>query len=329
MILITGGAGFIGSNLIAALSKKTGAPKITVVDRLGIDDKWKNLSNHLVHQIIEPENLDRYLSENDESIEYIFHLGAISSTTEKDVDLILRNNFNLSLSLWSWCTKNRIPFIYASSAATYGDGKNGFNDHFDPIELSKLKPLNPYGWSKHLFDKLVNYDVLNGSSHPPQWAGLKFFNVFGPNEFHKGAQSSLIAQIYPRIIRNEPAKLFKSHKEGINDGEQSRDFIWIEDCVDIMIWLYENQDISGLFNVGTGQARSFKNLIEAVYHSLKREPKIDFIDTPLHLRDQYQYFTQASMTKLKSAGYKNAFTSLEDGVQKYVQDFLSTDNPYR
>ena len=329
MILITGGAGFIGSNLVATLSKKTGAPKITVVDRLGIDDKWKNLSNHLVHQIIEPENLDRYLSENGESIEYVFHLGAISSTTEKDVDLILRNNFNLSLSLWNWCTNNRIPFIYASSAATYGDGKNGFNDDFDPIELSKLKPLNPYGWSKHLFDKLVNYDVLNGSSHPPQWAGLKFFNVFGPNEFHKGAQSSLIAQIYPRIIRNEPAKLFKSHKEGINDGEQSRDFIWIEDCVDIMIWLYENRDISGLFNVGTGQARSFKNLIEAIYHSLKREPKIDFIDTPLHLRDQYQYFTQASMTKLKSAGYKNAFTSLEDGVQKYVQDFLSTDNPYR
>ena len=236
MILITGGAGFIGSNLVATLSKKTGAPKITVVDRLGIDDKWKNLSNHLVHQIIEPENLDRYLSENGESIEYVFHLGAISSTTEKDVDLILRNNFNLSLSLWNWCTNNRIPFIYASSAATYGDGKNGFNDDFDPIELSKLKPLNPYGWSKHLFDKLVNYDVLNGSSHPPQWAGLKFFNVFGPNEFHKGAQSSLIAQIYPRIIRNEPAKLFKSHKEGINDGEQSRDFIWIEDCVDIMIW---------------------------------------------------------------------------------------------
>ena len=178
MILITGGAGFIGSNLVAALSQKTGAPKITVVDRLGIDDKWKNLSNHLVHQIIEPENLDRYLSKNDGSIEYVFHLGAISSTIEKDVDLILRNNFNLSLSLWNWCTKHRIPFIYASSAATYGDGKNGFNDDFDPIELSKLKPLNPYGWSKHLFDKLVNYDVLNGSAHPPQWAGLKFFNVF-------------------------------------------------------------------------------------------------------------------------------------------------------
>ena len=156
MILITGGAGFIGSNLIAALSQKTGAPKITVVDRLGIDDKWKNLSNHLVHQIIEPENLDRYLSKNDGSIEYVFHLGAISSTTEKDVDLILRNNFNLSLKLWKWCTKHQIPFIYASSAATYGNGKNGFNDHFDPIELSKLKPLNPYGWSKHLFDKLIN-----------------------------------------------------------------------------------------------------------------------------------------------------------------------------
>ena len=153
--------------------------------------------------------------------------------------------------------------------------------------------------------------------------------VFGPNEFHKGAQSSLIAQIYPRIIRNEPAKLFKSHKEGINDGEQSRDFIWIEDCIDIMIWLYENRDISGLFNVGTGQARSFKSLVEAIYYSLKREPKIDFIDTPLHLRDQYQYFTQASMNKIKSAGYTNTFTSLEDGVQKYVKNFLSTDNPYR
>ena len=329
MILITGGGGFIGSNLVATLSQKLGSPKIVISDRFGIDDKWKNISKYLINQIIEPGQLEAFLEKNQDSIEYVFHLGAISSTTEKDVDLILKNNFSLSVQLWLWCTAHKVPFMYASSAATYGNGDKGFEDNAVPHKLAQLQPLNPYGWSKHLFDKWIISELSCKGQHPPQWSGLKFFNVFGPNETHKGSQSSLIAQMYPRIVRNEPAKLFKSHRDGIQDGDQSRDFIWIDDCIDVMLWLYENREISGLFNVGTGQARSFKDLITNIFWSLKREPEIEFVDTPLHLREQYQYYTQASMQKLKTAGYTKSFTSLEDGVHEYIANYLSKNNLYR
>ena len=329
MILITGGAGFIGSNLVSALSKKPTLPKIVIVDRLGIDDKWKNIAKHLVYEIISPDQLQLFLSKNENSLECIFHLGAISSTTEKDVDLILQNNLNLSLYLWRWCISYNVPFIYASSAATYGNGSHGFKDNSTLPELSKLRPLNPYGWSKHLFDKCIISDLERGGAHPPQWVGLKFFNVYGPNEIHKGNQSSLVAQMHPHIAKNKPAILFKSHQDGTKDGEQSRDFIWIDDCIDIMLWFYKNKQVSGLFNVGTGQARSFKDLVTIIFHALDREPRIEYINTPINIRDQYQYFTEATTQKLKAVGYEKPFTSLEDGVTQYVKNYLSTIDPYK
>jgi ADP-L-glycero-D-manno-heptose 6-epimerase len=330
MIVVTGGAGFIGSNLVAALCEREGACDVVVVDRFGHDDKWRNLAKHPVAEFVEPERLQEFLAANTGAIETIFHLGASSSTTERDVDFIVRNNFTLSLMLWRWCSRNGVPFIYASSAATYGGGEHGFVDDPAPEALARLRPLNPYGWSKHLFDRRVIEMVNRGEPTPPNWAGLKFFNVYGPNELHKGKQSSVVAQIHPRAVAGEPAVLFRSHREGFSDGGQSRDFIWVGDCVDVMLWLAETPGVSGLFNVGTGKARGFADLAAAVFGALDMAPRIDFIDTPAEIRERYQYFTEASMERLRDAGYQGQFTSLEEGVRRYVQDFLNNaDDPYR
>jgi len=330
MIVVTGGAGFIGSNLVAALCARDGAGDVVVVDRFGHDDKWRNLAKHPVAEFVEPERLLDFLSANAIEVETIYHLGASSSTTERDVDFIIRNNFTLSLALWRWCAEHAVPFVYASSAATYGGGEQGFDDDSSPEALARLKPLNPYGWSKHLFDRRVIQMVNRGDTAPPHWAGLKFFNVYGPNELHKGRQSSVVAQIHPKAVAGEPAVLFRSHREGISDGSQSRDFIWVGDCVDVMLWLGETPGVSGLFNVGTGRARSFADLATAVFQALDIAPRIEFIDTPLEIRERYQYFTEASMERLRNAGYQGHFTSLEEGVRRYVQDFLANnDDPYR
>ena len=329
MYLITGGAGFIGSNLVAALCDLGHSNKVVVVDNLGIDQKWKNIANHLIYDIIAPTQLDAFLAENKKEIEMVFHLGAVSSTTEIDVDLILENNLRLSMRLWRWCAKNSVPFLFASSAATYGNGENGFDDNLTSDQLADLKPLNPYGWSKHFFDRWVTSRVESGDNLPPQWIGLKFFNVYGPNEGHKGTQSSLINQLYPQIVSGLPSVLFKSHRTGIPDGEQRRDFIWIDDCVKVILWFSNNKNISGLFNVGTGEARTFKDLTLNVYANLDVEPNIEFIDTPPSIEKHYQYFTEASLTKLRAAGFSRNFTSLEEGVKKYVTNFLKTNDPYR
>jgi len=330
MIVVTGGAGFIGSNLVAALLERDGARDVVVVDRFGHDDKWRNLAKHPVAEFIEPERLMDFLAVNAGSVETVYHLGASSSTTERDVDFIVRNNFTLSLSLWRWCAEHGVPFVYASSAATYGGGEHGFDDDPAPETLARLRPLNPYGWSKHLFDRRVIEMVGRGDPSPPRWSGLKFFNVYGPNEFHKAKQSSVVAQIQPRILAGEPAVLFRSHRDGIPDGGQSRDFIWVGDCVDVMLWLGDTPGVSGLFNVGTGKARSFADLATAVFDALGKAPRIEFIDTPHEIRDRYQYFTEASMDRLRAAGYPGQFTSLEEGVRRYVQDFLiQDDDPYR
>tara|TARA_B100000212_G_C27352381_1_gene524233 strand:+ start:16 stop:837 length:822 start_codon:yes stop_codon:yes gene_type:complete len=273
--------------------------------------------------------MDAFLAENKKEIEMVFHLGAVSSTTEIDVDLILENNLRLSIRLWRWCAKNNVPFLFASSAATYGNGENGFDDSLTSDQLAGLKPLNPYGWSKHLFDRWVTSRVESGDSLPPQWVGLKFFNVYGPNEGHKGTQSSLINQLFPKIISGLPSILFKSHRAGIPDGEQRRDFIWVGDCVEVMLWFFAKRNISGIFNVGTGEARTFKDLTLNVYASLKLEPNIEFINTPPSIEKHYQYFTEASLNKLREAGFPRNFTSLEEGVKKYITNFLNTNDPYR
>lgn len=333
MIIVTGGAGFIGSNLVAGL-QEAGHRNIVICDTLGDDDKWRNIAKREIQDIVKPANLISYLELKGTDIKTIFHMGAISSTTETDADLIVENNFVLSRRVWQHCAQNGIRLIYASSAATYGDGAAGFKDDDAPEALDRLRPLNPYGWSKHLFDRRTSRVVhggadVAGEKSPPQWAGLKFFNVYGPNEYHKGEQMSVVCKLFPQVVAGATARLFKSHDNAYEDGGQMRDFVYIRDCIDVMLWLYDNPKVSGLFNVGTGKARSFKDLAHAVFKAAGRTPKIQYIDMPEELRDRYQYFTQADMTKLRKAGYAKPFTELEDGVRTYVQDFMTQDDPYR
>ncbi|WP_193172750.1 ADP-glyceromanno-heptose 6-epimerase [Nisaea nitritireducens] len=330
MIVVTGGAGFIGSNLVAALSEREDlARDIVVCDTLGSGEKWRNIAKRELADIIPPEDLFSFLESHKGMVETVFHLGASSSTTERDADFIVKQNFRTSVDLWKWCADNDARLIYASSAATYGDGSEGFEDDASIEGLAGLQPLNPYGWSKHLFDRRIARLVAEGRKTPKQWAGLKFFNVYGPNESHKGSQQSVVAQIYPRAAANLPATLFRSHNPDYEDGGQLRDFVWVGDCVDVMIWLHDTPDVSGLFNLGTGQARSFGDLARAVYVALEKDPRIDFVDTPVEIRDRYQYFTEARMEKLRNAGYPGQFTPLEEGVRRYVQDYLDTEDPYR
>ncbi len=328
MIVITGGAGFIGSNLIAALEQR-GLPDLVVVDRLRDGDKWRNIAKRELADVVRPEDLFRFLEANRGEIDAIFHMGAISSTTERDADKIVANNVRLSLDLFGWCAQHQVRLIYASSAATYGDGGQGFRDDASPAELAKLRPLNAYGWSKHAFDRRVVRMVSERRPAPPQWAGLKFFNVYGPNEGHKGEMKSVVAKTYPRAAAGEPALLFRSHHPDYADGGQLRDFVWVGDCVEMMCWLFEHPEVSGLFNSGSGRARSFKDLVEAVYGALGKQPEIRFVDTPEELRAKYQYFTEASMESLRGRGYDRPSTSLEAGVREYVQGFLNTEDPYR
>jgi ADP-L-glycero-D-manno-heptose 6-epimerase len=328
MILVTGGAGFIGSNIVAAL-EEAGIGDIVVADRLGTDERWRNLAKRKLHDLIEPESLYAFLARAGKSLEAIIHMGAVSSTTERDVDLLIKNNLRLSIDLWEWCATHRVRFIYASSAATYGDGSAGFDDEATSAALARLKPLNAYAWSKHAFDRRVVADVEAGQLRPPQWAGLKFFNVYGPNEYHKGAMKSVVAQMYPDIVAKGRVLLFKSHRPGVPDGGQKRDFIFVNDCADIVLFLLRTPSASGLFNAGTGKARSFAELAHAAFAALGREPEISYRDMPIEIEPRYQYFTEARMERLRQAGYNKPFTPLEQGVSAYVRGFLAADDPYR
>ena len=328
MYVVTGGAGFIGSNIVAALEEK-GHNDIVVVDRLRNENKWRNIAKRELRDIVAPENIFDYINKNQISIDAIIHMGAISSTMEKDADLIFKTNFSLPLALWKWCSVNQIPFIYASSAATYGDGANGFNDNEAPEHLAQLKPLNAYGWSKNLFDKRAVRNVFNKKRTPPQWVGLKFFNVYGPNEYHKGVQKSVVSHVFDVAKDDKSFSLFKSHNPNYKDGEQLRDFVWVGDCVNVILWLLENRNVSGIFNVGSGEARSFLDLARNVYKCLGKEPKIDFVDTPEIIRDKYQYYTKADISKLREAGYDKPMTSLENGIKEYVTNYLNNYDPYR
>ena len=327
MIIITGGAGFIGSNLAAALSRQQGR-EVAVCDQSGDDEKWRNLAKSQIADVVASEQLLAFLEDHRDQIEMVFHLGAISSTTETNVDLVLEVNFRLSVRIWEWCARHATPFIYASSAATYGDGSHGFDDDADSRALAAMRPLNPYGWSKHLFDQRVAQMIEAGAAAPPQWAGLKFFNVYGPNEYHKGAQQSVVPQIHRQVRETGKARLFQSHHADYPDGGQLRDFIWVGDCIDVMLWLLENPSVSGLFNCGTGHARTFEDLARAVFAAMDIRPNIEFIPTPENIRDKYQYFTEAKMARLLAAGYKRPFTRLEDGVATYIGEYLSNSDPF-
>ena len=328
MYVITGGAGFIGSNIAATLEAK-GVGPLVIVDRLRHGDKWRNIAKRHLYDIVHPDHLAAFLDENAREITGIVHMGAISATTETDADLIVETNFRLSRDLWTWCAEHDTPLIYASSAATYGDGNLGFEDDIDDVALAALRPLNPYGWSKLLFDRWVATELTNDQPRPSQWAGLRFFNVYGPNEYHKGRMQSVVSQIQPIAAAGEVCRLFKSHNPDYADGGQLRDFVFVDDCADVIAWMLENKSISGLFNMGTGIARSFADLAAAVYAASGTEFKVEFIPTPEDIRDKYQYFTQANMTRLRDAGYAGQFTSLEDGVARYVRDYLANEDPYK
>jgi ADP-L-glycero-D-manno-heptose 6-epimerase len=321
MIVVTGGAGFIGSALVWKLNQ-LGTRRILVVDHLQTSDKWRNLA-HLAFDDYVPK--DRFLRSIEqgtfaEKPRAIVHLGACSSTTERDADYLLENNYRYSRTLAEWCLARGVRFIYASSAATYGDGSRGYSDRDDITP--RLRPLNQYGYSKQRFDLwALRTRALDAI------AGLKFFNVFGPNEYHKGDMSSVVLKAYHQVRGGGSVKLFKSYRDDCPDGGQQRDFIYVKDCVDVLLWLIENR-VGGLFNLGTGQARTWNDLAGAVFRALDREPHIEYIDMPEALRGRYQYFTQADMTRLRAAGYGAAFRSLEEAVHDYVTAHLDAATPY-
>jgi ADP-L-glycero-D-manno-heptose 6-epimerase len=327
MYLVTGGAGFIGSNIVAALASR--GDEVVVCDWLRSDERWRNLAKHEIAALIAPKDLPTWLDRNAATVDAVVHMGAISTTTETDIDLIVSRNICATLELLDWCTVRNVRLIYASSAATYGDGARGFDDTFTCEALAAFRPLNAYGWSKHVVDRRIARLVDRAQPLPPQWVGLKFFNVYGPNEYHKGSMQSVVAKNYGLIRAGRPLCLFRSHRSEYTDGGQLRDFIYVRDCVDVVLWLLDNQRICGLFNLGTGHARTWLDLAKAVFDAAGQPRSIEFIDMPEPLIDRYQYFTEARMDRLRSAGYERSFTSLEDGIEDYIRNYLATGDAYR
>ncbi len=322
MYIVTGGAGFIGSALVSRLNS-AGITDILVVDNLGSSEKWKNLVGKTFQDYVHKSDFLKTVETSKNAIpaKAVIHLGACSSTTETDADYMYRNNFLYTRTLAEWCLEKQIPFVYASSAATYGDGSVGFSDGDETSE--KLSPLNIYGYSKQLFDLWA----LKTGAHK-KMVGLKFFNVFGPNEYHKGEMRSVVHKAFQQIERTGQVELFKSYRKDFEDGGQKRDFVYVKDCTEVIWWFLENRKVSGIYNLGTGKARSWKDLVASVFSALGREPKIKFIEMPQELQGKYQYFTEAEMTKLQKAGCKVQFQSLEHSVADYVKNYLATSKQY-
>lgn len=315
MIIVTGGAGFIGSCVVRTLNN-AGIEDIIIVDNIASTDKWMNIRNK---KYIKYVNKVNFLSElpSYEGVTAVIHMGACSSTTERDFDYLWHNNYEFTKSLWNYCTEKQISFIYASSAATYGDGKQGFDDQMD---IDMLRPLNGYGYSKQLFDLWVKHQA---KTYPKQHVGLKFFNVYGPNEYYKGSMASMVFHGFNQIKSDGEIRLFKSCNSNYADGGQLRDFVYVKDICSVIMWLLENQSINGLFNLGTGNAQSFRELAEGTFHALDIEPNIHYIDMPEQLRNKYQYYTKAEMNHLRAVGYDKPFMNLEAGVRDYVQNHLN------
>lgn len=331
MIIVTGAAGFIASAFIWKLNEM-GINDILAVDKLRTEDKWLNLRKRDYADWVDRDELFTWLAdeENAAKVTGIVHMGACSATTEKDGDFLMKNNYEYSKKLWDFCAEKNIPYVYASSAATYGGGELGYNDDVTPAELKKLMPLNKYGYSKKYFDDWA----FKQKKQPKQWAGVKFFNVYGPQEYHKGRMASMVFHTFNQYRDNGGVKLFKSHKEGYADGEQLRDFVYIKDVVDVLYFLLTEKAESGVYNLGTGTARSFLDLSINTMRcasgnpELKIEEVIEFVPMPEDLRGKYQYFTQAAMDKLKRAGYTKPFHTLEEGVKDYVENYLSKEDMY-
>ena len=326
MYIVTGATGFIGSCLLAEMQKRD-YRDIVAVDTFGDGHKWRNVAKRSALRFLFPNQLDAFLAEHSGKVEAILHLGAISSTTETDVDRIVENNFQLTTRLYAYCRQTGTPMVYASSAATYGDGALDFTDRDDLDFISSLRPLNPYGWSKNAVDKFIAADSAF-SSTPSQVVGLKFFNVYGPNEYHKGQQMSVMRHFYEQFRTAGRVRLFKSYRDDCADGEQRRDFVWVGDCVNVMLWMLDHPTVSGLFNVGTGNATSYNVVARSIAQSMGIEPTIEYIDMPDSVRHQYQYFTQADLAKLRSVGYDAPFLAVPEGVERYVKGFLASGDLY-
>ena len=322
MIIVTGGAGFIGSAFVWKLNQE-GIEDIVIVDQLGSDDKWKNLVNLRFADYIHKDEFMNLVLADEVPFETsaVIHMGACSSTTERDADYLWENNYLYSRELAEWALRHSARFIYASSAATYGDGSLGFSD--DHENISQFKPINMYGYSKQIFDLWVLKNKLENKV-----AGIKFFNVFGPNEYHKGDMSSVIYKAFNQIKETGKMRLFKSYKKEYPDGGQMRDFVYVKDCLNVMWWFLKNPEVNGIYNLGTGKARTWKDLIKAVFAAMERKANIQYIEMPAALRNQYQYFTEAQMNKLKSAGCPVAFAPLEETVRDYVVNYLQNTDPH-
>lgn len=314
-IIVTGGAGFIGSCIVRALNDR-GLEDIIIVDHIAETDKWMNLRNKKYVKYINRDAFLEQLPKYSGRVSHVIHMGACFATTEKNFDFLYKNNLEYTQTLWNFCVENQICFLYASSAATYGDGAQGFDDRTD---ISQLRPLNGYGYSKQLFDLWVEKQVLK----PKQHVGFKFFNVYGPNEYFKGSMASVIFHSFNKITETGEMGLFKSYHNKYADGGQLRDFVYVKDICKVILFMMDHPEINGLFNLGTGKARSFYDLATATFRAMKLEPKIKYIDMPETLRPKYQYFTEAVMDKLRSVGYQEAFTSLEEGASDYVCNYLA------
>ncbi len=317
-ILVTGGAGFIGTNTVRALSNRGVA--VTIVDDFSDVSKWRNLTHDNIDGLIKACDLASNLPSLT-CVDAVIHLGAVSATTASNLEELIERNCCCSWMLWDWCTAARKPYVYASSAATYGNGEYGFSDSMSLENLCKLRPLNPYAWSKHIVDLRHVRHAHEKRDTPPRWYGLKFFNVYGPHEIHKGSMRSVACQMIENVKASRSVRLFKSYRPGYRDGEQSRDFVYVEDCVDMMMFLLspENEAISGLYNLGSGRAEAFADVAEAVINALDTKAEIEYIDMPETIRDRYQYFTKADISKLRSAGYEATIKNVAQGVRAYVE----------
>lgn len=326
MIIVTGALGFIGSNLLYELERQ-GYDNIVAIDWFGKGNKWRNVAKRNTVRYVSPRDIVTFLHEHNNDIKAIIHLGAISATTETDGDLVMETNYNLSINLYKFAKENNIQFIYASSAATYGDGANGFEDNETVEYLSNLRPLNLYGWSKNQFDLYVarNRGFYSGS----QTVALKFFNVYGPNEYHKKGQSSVVLSFFEQALSLGEINLFKSNDSNIKDGEQSRDFVYVDDCVNVILWFLSHSNISGIFNVGTGSSTTFNAVATTVKMDETKDVVISYIPIPDNITSQYQNYTCANIAKLRAAGYSRPMTSINNGVGKYISDFLTQQDKYK
>lgn len=328
IVFVTGGAGFIGSNIVARLAEDLSLD-VVVCDRLHEAElgKWRNIAKHPIGDFVAPDAMFDWLEKRWRDVEMVIHMGAVSSTTEPDADKIVHTNFTLSRDLFRWCADRQRRLIYASSAATYGDVED-FQDRDDIDSLAALRPLNTYGWSKALFDLFAARQAARGYA-PPQWAGLKFFNVYGPNEEHKHSMKSVASQIWPQVRDGHAVQLFRSYREGVPDGGQMRDFVYVRDVADVAAWLFKNEQVNGIYNLGSGTARTFEDMAKAVFAAAGKPARIEYAPMPPAIRDKYQYFTQAHMERLQAAGYNQPMTPLEEGIADYLRGYLSQPDPYR